>query len=142
MRQDEGAGGRLAVTGIVLMQLGGNDGASRRRFPLVAFEGGLSDPAYSESVLRLARPALPTGSARRPAAAGPGVDSEGNPTRNVVFAEAVSHAQPFLSQDSRYMNVRGGQLPCSESGCSANAPSAGPAAMVLLGELWDWSTNC
>ncbi len=29
-------------------------------------------------------------------AAGPGVDSD---------AEAVSHAQPFLSQDSRYMNV-------------------------------------
>jgi hypothetical protein len=24
------------------MQLGGNGGASRRRFPLVAFEGGLS----------------------------------------------------------------------------------------------------
>ena len=58
---------RLAVTSIVLMQLGGNGGASRRRFPLVAFEGGLSEPAYSESVLRLARPALPTGSTRRPA---------------------------------------------------------------------------
>ena len=30
-------------TGIVLMQLGGNGGASRRRFPLLAFEGGLSE---------------------------------------------------------------------------------------------------
>ena len=67
MEGGRGAGGRLAVTGIVLMQLGGNGGASRRRFPLVAFEVGLSQPAYSESVLRLARPALPTGSTRRQA---------------------------------------------------------------------------
>ncbi len=67
------------TTGIVLMQLGGNGGASRRRFPLVAFEAGLSEPAYSESVLRLAAgpgPALPTGSTLRPAR--PGVDSECN----------------------------------------------------------------
>ncbi len=67
MRQGEARGGGLAVTGIVLMQLGGNGGASRSRFPLVAFEGGLSESAYSESVLRLAGPALPTGSTRRPA---------------------------------------------------------------------------
>ena len=34
--------GRLPVTGIVvLIQLGGNGGASRRRFPLVSFESGL-----------------------------------------------------------------------------------------------------
>ena len=31
------------MTGIALMQLGGNGGASRHRFPPVAFEGGLSD---------------------------------------------------------------------------------------------------
>ena len=67
MEERGGAGSRLAVTGIVLMQLGGNGGASRRRFPRVAFEGGFSEPAYSESVLRLAGPALPTGSTRRPA---------------------------------------------------------------------------
>jgi hypothetical protein len=48
--------GVLPLTGIVLMQLGGNGGASRRRFPLVAFEGGLSAgpgkcrPTYSAIV--------------------------------------------------------------------------------------------
>ncbi len=41
-REDEARGGGLAVTGIVLMQLGGNGGAKRSRFPRVAFEGGLS----------------------------------------------------------------------------------------------------
>jgi hypothetical protein len=46
--------GGIAVTGIALMQLGGNGGAKRRRFPRVAFEGGLSEPTYSESLLRLA----------------------------------------------------------------------------------------
>ena len=35
------AGNRLPVTGIVLIQLGGNCGASRRRFPLVSFESDL-----------------------------------------------------------------------------------------------------
>jgi hypothetical protein len=37
-----GDGSRLAVTSRVLMQRGGNGGASRRRFPLVAFDGGVS----------------------------------------------------------------------------------------------------
>ena len=69
-------GGRLSVTGIVLMQLGGNGGASRRRFPLVAFEGGLSQPAYSESALGKA--SIADRKYLAASAAGPGVDSECN----------------------------------------------------------------
>ena len=42
MSLDLSAKGGLAVTGIALMQLGENGGASRRRFPRVAFEGGFS----------------------------------------------------------------------------------------------------
>ncbi len=70
------------MTGIVLMQLGGNGGASRRRFPLVAFEGGLSQPAYSESALGKAsiadRKYLARAASLSAAATGPGVDSECN----------------------------------------------------------------
>ena len=73
------------------MQLGGNGGASRRRFPLVAFEGGLSHFVSQEDLGRLSHRKCPAASA-----AGSGVDLD---------AEVVSQAQPFLSQDSRFMNV-------------------------------------
>ena len=80
------------------MQLGGNGGASRRRFPLVAFEGGLLQPPYSESLLRLARPPLPTGSTRRPA---PGRVL----TRNVIcYAEAAQTVTHYCS--GRYNSFR------------------------------------
>ena len=45
MPLDLGSGGGLAVTGIGLMQLGGNGGASRRRFPSRCIRRRLMSPA-------------------------------------------------------------------------------------------------